>query len=365
MDINLTTPLNMLGYGRVGLNVLLALQKLGHDVACWPIGQNEVTVNEWEYCVREAMRGRDLYNQDAPSLRIYHQFDLAQHVGRGLHCGFPIFELNRFTETELHHLGSQDVLFAPSPWACQILSEHVPHVTNCFIPFGVDTCVFFPSTGVEQSETTVFLNVGKWEIRKGHDILVEAFNAAFAANDSVELRMMTQNPVAKPQYNEEWNRLYMDSSMGRAGKIKLVNRVSTQQEVASIMAEADCGVFPARAEGWNMELAEMLACGKICIATAYAGHMAYCHHMNCHLIEPDGLEDAFDGVWFHGQGQWALLRDKAMEQLIWYLRAVHRYKQEGQGVLPVNQGGIDTFKRLTWENTAQQLVKRMGRGAEW
>ena len=50
---------------------------------------------------------------------------------------------------------------------------------------------------------------------------------------------------------------------------------------------ADCGLFPARAEGWNLELLEMMACGKQVIATNYSAHTEFCTKENSILIESD------------------------------------------------------------------------------
>ena len=68
------------------------------------------------------------------------------------------------------------------------------------------------------------------------------------------------------------------------------------------MSQTDCGVFPARAEGWNLELLEMMSCGKNVIATNYSSHTEFCNSENCMLVETTELEDAHDGKWFRGQG---------------------------------------------------------------
>jgi hypothetical protein len=54
----------------------------------------------------------------------------------------------------------------------------------------------------------VFLNVGKWEYRKGHDVLLEAFNKAFEPTDNVRLVMNCHNPCcrAKSREEERYNR---------------------------------------------------------------------------------------------------------------------------------------------------------------
>jgi len=365
MDINLTCPINTLGYGYTGLNIALAMDRLGHKVAWWPIGG--VEADEKYHPALQTMRGRThFYNRHAPSLRIYHQFDLAQHVGDNVHCALPIFELNRFFPNEIHHLKNQDIVFVASHWAGVVLAENgVPYDRIAYAPFGVDQSIFHPRPKGNGSPT-VFFNCGKWEVRKGHDILVEAFNKAFGPNDNVELWMVCQNPVVpepkRERYNAEWNQLYMGSKLGRAGKIQLLPRQKSQKDIADLMAAVDCGVFPARGEGWNLELAEMMAMGKHVIATNYAAHTEFCNPSNARLISIDKLEDAHDDTWFFANhpgwqgrpGQWAALEEGQVDQLVHHMREVHRLNQEGK--LTENTRGIETFQHFTWENCAREIV---------
>lgn len=349
-SVNLTCPINSLGYGVVSTNVALALESLGCNPALWPIGIPDVETEEKARILSSMVARASCYNHTSPSLRIYHQFDLAQHVGKSIHCSLPIFELDMFTERELHHLKSQDLLFVASEWAKSVLIANNIEVPIFVTPFGVDKKVFFGSPNQRRDQKIVFLNIGKWEVRKGHDILIEAFNKAFTTKDDVELVMLCQNPVVgknTEKYNSEWNNLYLNSVMGKAGKVKLLPRLKSQSQVADLMRQADCGVFPARAEGWNLELAEMLSMGKHCIATSYSAHTQYCTPKNCNLIQVDTLTSAYDGVWFHGQGNWAELGNNQLEQLIHEMRNVKR---------GVNLEGQKTFEDMTWESTAKSIM---------
>ena len=76
--------------------------------------------------------------------------------------------------------------------------------------------------------------------------------------------------------------MYKGSGLGN--KIRMIPRQKTQNDVYNIMIQTDCGVFPARAEGWNLELLEMMACGKQVIATNYSAHTEFCNPDNCRLI---------------------------------------------------------------------------------
>ena len=115
--------------------------------------------------------------------------------------------------------------------------------------------------------------------------------------------MMNHNPFLSQEQEREWVDLYKDSKMGE--KIEMLPRVGTHQEVANIMRQMDCGVFPSRAEGWNLEAIEMMSCGKQVIITDYSAHTEFCNEENSLLVNIDNKEDAYDGIWFHGQGRWA------------------------------------------------------------
>ena len=216
---------------------------------------------------------------------------------------------------------------------------------------GVDRSIF--REAASHRKETIFFNCGKWEVRKGHDVLVEAFNKAFNQDDDVELWMMCDNPFYPEEENFKWERLYRSSILGE--KIRIIPRQKTQQDVYNIMTQTDCGVFPARAEGWNLELLEMMSCGKSVIATNYSAHTEFCNEENCLLVETDEKEDANDGVWFRGQGQWASIKEKQIDSLAEHMRNVHEKKKEDD--LNINQAGIDTAKKFSWANSAQKIIK--------
>lgn len=368
MKINLIAPINNLSYGLVGNNILKALTDRGHEVALFPINpQNmEAEPHFHTYLARSLANARGLnLDLSAPCIRLWHQFDMSQFVGKGKKIGFPIFELDRFTELENLHLANGcDSIFVCSKWAKEIIHRDVGKImNNCsfrtpyilpykeedvkVVPLGVDTDIFFPSTS-SRRKTTVFLNVGKWEVRKGHAELIDAFNKAFTNNDNVELWLMSENIFLKPEKKQYWENLALNSPLGN--KIRLITRVESQSQVADIMRQADFGVFPAKAEGWNLDLLEMLACGKRVIATNYSGHTEFCSSENSLLLDIERMEPAVDDPWFYGQGNWAIPN---IEQLIRYMKECYMLKQSGEDI--TNYNGIETAKRFSWENTAIQI----------
>ena len=357
-NINLSCPVNQLGYGVAGLNISKALSDLGHSISLFLIGNLEAPENYHEN-LKQMIANSRMPDWNAPSIRIWHQHDMSQFVGRGDKYGFPIFELDGFVDLELHHLSYLDYWFVTSEWSKSILVKELKKVLGdedvsdriFVIPLGVDRNIFTES--VSRRKETIFYNCGKWEVRKGHDVLVKAFNEAFTEEDDVELWMMCDNPFYSEEDNFKWERLYRTSKLGE--KIRIIPRQQTQEDVYNIMSQTDCGVFPARAEGWNLELLEMMSCGKNVIATNYSSHTEFCNSENCMLVETTELEDAHDGKWFRGQGQWAKLEEAQITQIADHMKKVHEDKKKDN--LNINQAGVDTAKKFSWENSARKILE--------
>lgn len=352
MNINIVSPINQLGYGITGLNVVKSLQSES-NISLFMIGQPQVTNQEDADIISECIKNAQLFDPNAPCIKIWHQHDMAQLAGRGIRIGFPIFELDKFNEVEKHQLESLDIIFVCSEWAKKIVAKNtkIKNSNIKVIPLGVDSSIFLPSEMPKDSPTR-FFNCGKWEIRKGHDILVNIFNSTFNEEDNVELFMMCENPFCTEQEQKEWINLYKNSKLG--SKIHIIPRQNTQQEVYNIMSQTHCGIFPARAEGWNLELLEMMACGKQVIATDYSAHTEFCNSDNSLLIPIKDTETAYDGKWFHGQGNWAKIDDNAKDHTISHMRKIHDLNINGN--LTINNNGIKTAKEFSWKNTARRIL---------
>lgn len=345
--INLQSPINNLGYGVAGYNILKELYNRDNSVSLYPIGKPD----QDDEFINLSMQNVANLRLDRPFVKIWHQHDLAQRIGRGKHFGFPIFELNEFDQRELLSIFHCDEIITCSKWAADIVNSQTNKKASV-VPLGVDTEVFYPNR-VNNSSKTIFFNCGKWEKRKGHDILVECFNNAFSVSDDVELWMMCENPFLG-EGNATWQKLYKESPLG--DKIKIIPRQAHHSDVARLMNMVDCGLFPARAEGWNLELLEMMACGKHVITTNYSAHTEFCTPVNSRLINVHNLETAYDGVFFNGKkGFWAELAQDQKDAIIHHMRDIHSLKQSGS--LGMNNNGIETASKFTWKNTTDRLLE--------
>lgn len=349
--LNLMAPINSLGYGVVGLNVLKALHRDVH-ISLFPLGNLQASSPEENLFLQQCVNNQASFDYDSPCLKVWHEFAMAERIGKGQLFGFPFFEITKFDPKRINSLLSTDHVIVASSWAQEIVESQLDRdipVSVC--PLGVDGAIFNGKDIDRKAprEKCVFLNCGKWETRKGHDILLQAFQAAFHEQESVELWMMAHNPFLNPKETDEWERYYRSDS-----RVSLVPRQPTHQAVAEVMRSSTCGVFPSRAEGWNLELLEMIAMNKPVIATNYSAHTEFCDDSNCLLVDVQDMEIADDGKWFKGDvGEWASLEGNTFDQLVEHMISV--YQQWCQDPLIPNGGSAQTRELFSWKRCADRL----------
>jgi glycosyltransferase involved in cell wall biosynthesis len=351
-NIHITCPINKLSYGYTSYYLIKELLKLKNNIFFYNIGPVDNDLAKDVVNIHFLNKHVGIFAKNQPyntvSLKIWHQNEVHGMPVRGHHYGFPIFELDRFNEIEKASLKLCDELITCSKWGAKVIKEQTGK--DCHVvPLGIDDEIFKPC-GPSTLKNTIFFNCGKWEIRKGHDILIECFNKAFNESDNVELWLMCDN-IFLQDGGKSWIDLCKKSKL--SSKIRLIPRQSDHADVYRIMSKTDVGVFPSHAEGWNLELLELMAIGKHVIATDYSAHTEYCTSENSSLLNIDSLESAYDGIWFHNNGRWAEIKDETKDQMISYMRMHHKNKQDG--LLGINSKGIETGKQYTWANSAKIL----------
>lgn len=353
-QLNLMGSISQTGYGVVTYNILKYLTEAGWDISLFAKGGTDRNTTEEINLIKQSIKNAELFPYDAPCLNIWHQHDLANRIGRGKYVAYPFFELDCLSKVEQHHLNYPDELIVSSSWAKEVLERNKVTTPTTVVPPGVDLSLFNPhKVSPKQDNTFVFLNCGKWEIRKGHDFIVDAFHQAFNKDDNVELWLMPSNIFLTDQEKKNWEGLYMNTALGKAGKIKILPWVRTHSEVSKVMSVADCGIFPSRGEGWNLELLEMMALGKPVIATNYSAHTEFCNEDNCMLIDVDDVEPAYDGRWFFEQGNWAVIGQPQLKQFRDYMKETYDLFKSGGDLY--NEAGVDTSEKYSWENCVEKL----------
>lgn len=352
--MNIMSPIDAYtGYGITGYNLWKSLKKIDDRCLLFPIGQPNP---ESSWNINSIKNGllRDSFDKNSPCFKLWHGHDFFTKVhGNSKYGGLSFFEVDKISHVEKLSYDVLDTIFMPSQWAKNVLESNGINKNIVVSPMGVDREVFDAIVPDDKNtrNTYVFINIGKFEIRKGHDILVDIFNNSFDENDDVELWMLNHNPFLNQEQYNNWIKLYQNSKL--SSKIRFFPRIPDQKSLSRIMSYADCGIFPSRGEGWNNEAIEMMAMNKPIIITNYSAHTEFCNKDNSYLVDIDNTEPAYDDKWFNGEGNWASLEQKQMDQFSEYMRYVYKNN------IRDNNNGLRTAQQLTWDNTADIIYQHM------
>ena len=360
--INITAPVNDTGYGNVGKHLLLAFAELGAGPAFFPIGNVAVHSAADLAVLRQAWERAKCYNPAFPSFRLDYAWDMAHHPTRGLRAGATFFEVEPLRADEVHHLNQLDRVFAFGGWAAGVMQRSgVSAEKITTIACGVDRSIFAERPLPTQGPTR-FLGAGKWERRKGQDILLQAFLRAFRPEDDVELVLLCENPFLSAEQNRAWSDSFLKSPLG--SRMRILGRQTTAHDVAHVFSQVHCGVFPSRGEGWNLEALELLSMGRHVIATACTAHLDFLTPKNAVLVPVGPLEPALtDKGQVSASGRWYSLGEETIQATAHALQTVHEARLQGR--LALNRPGIETACRLNWQTIAQTISQALGLKVSW
>lgn len=123
----------------------------------------------------------------------------------------------------------------------------------------------------------VFYSIGDGSYRKGHDLLVKAFNLAFAGRSDVVLVLKTSPLRRWPELLAKFGfaRPFPRTGDGRSAKLVVLKEDLPSDEIAALHAISGCYVTSARGEGWGLGLYEAVWFGNPFLAPDQGGHRAY------------------------------------------------------------------------------------------
>jgi glycosyltransferase involved in cell wall biosynthesis len=203
-----------------------------------------------------------------------------------------MFEADRLPDGIADRLNWMDRIWVPSEFNREAFAKSGVAVEKiAVIPGAIDPLPYasalvepWPVPGEEEFR---FLSVFDWSLRKGWDVLVEAFAAEFegeiqrtgpghgAGGNPVGLVIKSSNP----RYPAEEIRAQIDAHLRRAlgrslsefPNIHLWQKTVPAEEMPRVYRAVDAFVLPTRGEGWCRPLMEAMAAGLPTIATGWSG----------------------------------------------------------------------------------------------
>jgi glycosyltransferase involved in cell wall biosynthesis len=132
------------------------------------------------------------------------------------------------------------------------------------------------------ADVFTFLHVSSCFPRKGVDVLLRAYAAAFRRGDAVRLVI---KGFPNPHNAAAAHVAALRDRDPDVAPIEVIDADLDAAGLAALYAGADAMVLPTRGEGFNLPAAEALALGLPLIVTGHGGHMDFCSPADARLID--------------------------------------------------------------------------------
>jgi len=181
-----------------------------------------------------------------------------------------------------------DYIVAGSSWCEYHLRIAGMNRTSTILQ-GIDPAVFSPMPPRPDDGRFIIFSGGKFEFRKGHDLVIAAMKIFMERHSDVwlacawhnhwpaSIRTMEQTGLIRFDYRdqpcEEFFPLVLRENGIPLDRVMLYPVLDNRQ-MRQVYAASDVGLFPNRCEGGNnMVMCEYMACGRPVIASNMTGHM--------------------------------------------------------------------------------------------
>jgi glycosyltransferase involved in cell wall biosynthesis len=234
---------------------------------------------------------------------------------------------------------------------------------------GVDGNVFHPRAAGKDGRFALFSG-GKFELRKGQDLVLRAFAALSQKHPDMILLTAWRNPwpasmetmrasphirfeLSGRDWAEQMEHLYRINGIDPKRVITMA--VQTPEQMARAYGMSDLGLFPNRCEGGtNLVLMEYMACGKPAIVTDATGHKDICRADNAFLLKrlrPLAIRDE------KGQlaARWV---EPSLDEIIAAVEYAREHQAEAQAR---GEAAAKEMKQWPWKRAAETIVSTLER----
>lgn len=262
---------------------------------------------------------------------------------------YVVWETTVMPTDKVAILRTMDEVWTPTNWGRELLVNNGLDADKVgVVPEGVDVETFRPGDGErEEGRPFRFLFVGKWEARKGVELLVEAFCAEFDADEPVELVLHGWNPYL-PHFNLD-ERVRHAVGGRRAAPVTASHPLS-EEALVRLYNSCDAFVLPTRAEGWGLPVTEAMACGLPVIVTDYSAPAEYLSDDCAYLISVERFVPVSDPYFFPSGGALGVWAQPDAAHLRKLMRRVFENPAEARE--KGRRARAKVCARLTWAHAA-------------
>ncbi|MBP9212585.1 MAG: glycosyltransferase, partial [Bacteroidetes bacterium] len=228
------------------------------------------------------------------------------------------------------------------------------------VPCGIDPQLFHPAVKpfkLKTKRSFKFLFVGGTILRKGIDILLDAYTRSFTSADDVCLviKDMGGDSFYKGMNCKE--RIASIARQKNAPAIEYIDRMLSDAEMASLYTACDVLVHPYRGEGFGLPILEAMACGTPAIVTNGGACLDFCSPQTSLLVNAQKVfyTDKRIGEYEMNDRPWLL--EPSLDHLTELMVYAHHHPSELAALGA--QGSLNARQHWTWDHAYAVLKERI------
>lgn len=362
MKLGLHLPINSVSFGQVStvlLRTLFEREKAGDTSIDWhlfPISQIDLSSQKEDrdfniWIQTKISKAYESYNRDIPVFKLWHLMGSLESVARKQTL-LTFYELDKPTKIEINIAKNNGLVFS-SKYSCEV-----------FKTFGVD-CEYLPlpfdsynfkqilNKKYHNDDRIVFNLCGKFERRKHHAKIIQAWIKKYGGNRNFVLQCATYNPF----FNEQQNSQLITQTVN-GNKPFNVTFYPIMKENAIYNEFLNSGniiIGMSGGEGWGLPEFHSIAMGKHAVLLNAHAYKSWATPEMVTFVNPSQKIDAADGAFFkQGEAfnQGSIFDWNEDEFIAGCETAIQNYKKS-----PINTAGVALQTEYTADKFTDSVIK--------
>jgi len=309
MNLALHLPINRLSFGQVSTLILRTLYEREmagtekHEIYLFPMGQIDLTCqqssfpnladfNEW--VKSKIINGLENYSRDIPIFKLWHLSDSLQSFSNHQSL-LSFYELDSPTKVELNIARNNKTYFS-SRYSCNAFAQ--AGVDTKYLPLAFDSYNFQQTKKKFFNDDRIVFNLcGKFEKRKAHEKVIQAWIKRFGGNSKYSLHCAVYNQFVNEQQNQQ---LIANTLQGnKPFNVNFYPQMNENSIYNDFLNSADIVIGMSMGEGWDLPCFQSVAMGKHAVLLNAHVYRDWAQDDMVTWVMPSGKEPIYDGMFFN------------------------------------------------------------------